>query len=461
MEYSLKRLLLYTNKEDKEEFGLPENVLRVFYELFITSKVRFPYSNVSFTQVFNEVFYILSCIHADKASPEHVSQYLNGKIALQSEENIYHDPDERESMIDEEERIEFNGHQLFLVQRYIFSFVWMALSMYENPPEHVHYFLSGLEAMFKSEKNPYYDEFRVFYKSHPAKIEQPFIIHPRLDINVMLRSVEEWKEVTSDFDKIVVSDIICRFSETEDRRMLVETIKQVLAQDNENPISSPKVSMVSHRLKATDKFLDELLKQKEEEDKHAVELEQEIEKSKEERIKELEAQVKDLKREKNNAIEEKKEAERERDKYRKKWEELTNRLNRKYIPAELKSEEAKLIIDELIKKDLITPLGYNSVLQFYRWEGTGALFGYFIDKMNFQLELADSGGRLNWKIFRCAFSNYEEKEKRARDTVSFYKQHPKEKMPENAEKIDEAIVNAEKILQEKKNLPKPPKIKLG
>lgn len=448
MEYSLKRLLLYTNKEEKEEFGLPEDVLRVFYGLFVTSKVKFPYSKVSFTQVFNEVFYILTCIHVDKNSPEYVSRYLNDDIFIKIDEDIYQNPDERECSVDEEERISYNRHQSFLVTYYIFSFVWMAISMYQNPPEHVHYFLVGLEAIFKSGNNPYYDEFKVYLRSHPAKIVQPFRICPLLDIDVMFRPVEEWKEVTSDFDKIVVSNIICRFEDAEDRRMLVDKIKQVLSEDNENPQSSSKISKITNRLKANNTFLDELLKQKEEEDKQVIEKQQEIEKSKDEQIKELKKQIADLREENQKVIHAKETAEFERDKYRDRLDALIKRSDKKYIPAELKSKDAELIINELINHEIITPLGHNNGMGFevkmYRWNDTGALFGYFVDRMNYQLELADSGGRINWKPFKLAFLNYEEKEKRARDTVSSYSKHPKTiKKPEKAEIIDNAIKDAE------------------
>lgn len=455
MAHSLERILIYTDKERINEFNIPEGAFDELYELYVTTKDDVLEDHHTSVDFFNEVFYFLTCVYANDDAAENINAYLYNESALLPSVPELVNPQTKEqakAARDFEERTEE-------INNYVLEFVWVILKKQKELPKHVRFFLVALEHAIEEA-----DDFRTFenfVKKHPAKYTMSFDIQPEFDMSMCFCTTQEWKDATDDFDQVVVEDIIRRFNAPDARETLVAEISKALEDANQDPHSSPKVSMVSHRLKATDKFLDELLKQKEEEDKHAVELEQAIEKSKDERIAELEAQVKDLKREKNNAIEEKKEAERERDKYRKKWEELTNRLNRKYIPAELKSEEAKLIIDELIKKDLITPLGYNSVLQFYRWEGTGALFGYFIDKMNFQLELADSGGRLNWKIFRCAFSNYEEKEKRARDTVSFYKQHPKEKMPENAEKIDEAIVNAEKILQEKKNLPKPPKIKLG
>lgn len=162
-----------------------------------------------------------------------------------------------------------------------------------------------------------------------------------------------------------------------------------------------------------------------------------------------------MKQEKSQAIREKEAAERKRDYYKEKLDSLTSRLNKKYIPASLKSEEAVLIINELIEKDVISPMGHDTangfVTQLYRWDESGALFGYFVDKMCFQLELYSSGGNINWKEFKPAFGNFEEKIKRARDTVSYYRKHPEKRKPEKAEIIEEAIANAEKKIAEKES----------
>lgn len=451
--------MIYTDKKRIDEFDIPEVAFDELYELYVTTKDDVLEDHHTSVDFFNEVFYYLTCVYANDDAAENINAYLYSESALLPSVPELVNPQTKEqakAAREFEERTEE-------INCYVLEFVWVILKKQKELPKHVRFFLVALEHAIEEA-----DDFRTFedfVKKHPAKYIMTFDIKPEFDIAMCFCATQEWKDATDDFDQVVVEDIVRRFKTPDERKVIVDEIRKALANANKDPNSSPKVSMVSHRLKATNKFLDELLKQKEEEDKHAAELEQAIEKSKDERIAELEAHIKDLKREKSEVIEEKKEAERERDKYRKKWEELTNRFNRKYIPAELKSEEAKLIIDVLIKNDLITPLGYNSVLQFYRWEGTGALFGYFIDKMNFQLELADSGGRLNWKLFKCAFGNFEEKEKRARDTVSFYKQHPEEKMPENAEKIDEAIAAAEKTLtgprKEPPSMPKMPKIPMG
>ena len=454
----LLRSLLYTDKTKDDEFGLSKQVLDELYGLYITSKDTISWTKCpTFIEFFNEVFYQLTLLYDDVSAPEHITDFMNGEMWIFPPEPRYAHNDHTSDA--NQARSEYQSEKRS-IQKYVYCFVWLILKKMPRFPRHVSFALLALNKYLTSSGSLMFETFKKFSDSHKIVIELDIVPTPDTSM-LWLSGYEEWCNVTKDYDCETIRHIVNRFNTVQEKNVVITELKKHSAKRLDEEGNYPKFSRVTLKGSADESFLDKLLKEAGEEEVQREEEAKAIEQSKDERIAELEAQIKDLKREKNDAIEERKAAERERDKYRKKWEELTNRLDRKYIPAELKSEEAKLIIDELIKKDLITPLGYNSVLQFYRWEGTGALFGYFIDKMNFQLELADSGGRLNWKIFRCAFSNYEEKEKRARDTVSFYKQHPKEKMPENAEKIDEAIVNAEKILQEKKNLPKPPKIKLG
>ena len=438
MEYTLKRLLTYKDVANIEDFMLPERVQDCLYELYVVTNEDFPIPNTSFVRIFNEAAYLLTCIFADKTAPEHVKEYLNDVIVI--DPSIL-DPDEDEEDI------------LYYVQRYIFSYVWLVLKTHINPPKHAKFFLIGLESKLQQENSSSYARFKAFLSKHPMQHELEFSVHPDFDFGIFGRTTEEWKEVTFDFDKEAVAEIVSRFHNLQSRALIIHEIRGKLDAANRDPNSSRKVSLQTQRAKADDAFMGKLLQECDEENAQREEQEQAIEKSKDERIAELEKQVKKLTSEKREAIRDKEDAERERDEYRKKWEELNSRLNKKYIPAELKSDEAKLIIEKLIKQDLITPLGHHTgvefVIQTYRWDGTGALFGYFVDRMNYQLELADSGGRINWKPFKHAFSNYEEKEKRARDTVSYYKQHPKAKMPEKAEKIDDAIAEAEKKLKQK------------
>jgi len=440
MKASLHRDLLYSKKFNLEDFGLPEIVQDKLYELYVTTKDSAVGNNYSVVDVFNEIFYALTSIYNDPSAAEHVGEYLQKEISLFPDKTTPNDSVRGYQTYDEAYE-----NQQFLAKRYVYSFVWLILEINLYKPKNVKFFLIALDKQIR-ERNPYFDIFFKFRNKYQWNFEMDFPPCPQIFYS---QSAKEWYEETKDFDQEIVSNIVRRFGSVTEKEMVIDTIKKAIEATTDSTKPILKISRKTFNDKANNEFLDKLLDESRTEDTQRRAEEQAIEKSKDERITELEAQIEDLRQEKNDAIHDKKEAERERDKYRKKLEELTSRLNRKHIPAVLKSEEAKLIIEELVNQDLITPLGYNSVLQFYRWEGTGALFGYFVDKMNFQLELADSGGRINWKPFKQAFSNYEEKEKRARDTVSHYKQHPYTKMPENAEKIDDAIAIAEEKLANK------------
>ena len=440
MAIPLHRQLLYSPKSRLEDFGLPEDVLNKLYELYVTTKdgpIRNYYTAVD---VFNEVFYILTDIYDNLSAAEQVGEYLQSDLCIFPNKEPEIDGTSGYPKKDDV----YEQYQIHS-SLYVFSFVWLILEINAHKPKHVKFFLVALDKQTR-DKNPYFEAFSQCKNRLKLQLEMDF---PPCPDAFIYGSTEEWVEETEEFQKDIISAIVHRYHTQQEREIIVGLMRNAYNEVKDHPVSDglPWETISDHI--GDESFWDKLLQDCADEDNQRQKQEQEIEKSKDERIKELEAQIRDLKREKSEVIEEKKEAERERDMYRKKWEDLNSRLNKKFIPAELKSEEAKLIIEELVRQDLITPLGYNNVLQFYRWEGTGALFGYFVDKMNFMLELADSGGRTNWKPFKHAFSNYEEKEKRARDTVSHYKQHPEARKPEKAEKIDEAIDAAEKKLAEK------------
>ncbi len=131
--------------------------------------------------------------------------------------------------------------------------------------------------------------------------------------------------------------------------------------------------------------------------------------------------------------------------------------NRKYVPAKLQTRFFEDIITYLYNHQILysnttSHLGQSQISSFH-WVANHDLFGYFVDRMNFELELADSGGRLNWKLFKAAFDNYEDIYRTAQNTVAKYKQNPKLRKPENSEIIDEAIkfasaYEAERNIQE-------------
>ena len=456
MAIPLHRQLLYNPKSKLDKFGLPEDVQDKLYELYVTTKEGPIGSHYTAVDVFNEVFYLLTDIYDNPSAAEQVGEYLHSDLCIFPNR----DPEIDGVSGYPKTNAEYEQYQIDS-SLYVFSFVWLILEINAYKPKHVKFFLVALDKQIK-EKNPYFEAFSQYKNKNKLQLEMDFSPCPDVFISA---STEEWVEETGEFQKDIITTIVHRYRNQALRKIIVGYMRNAYDEVKNQPASTGLPwEKISDNI-GDESFWDKLLQDCENEDIKKEEEALSIQKSKDERIAELEAQIKDLKREKNDAIEDKRQAERERDKYRRKLEELTSRFNRKHIPAELKSEEAQLILSHLMRKDIISPLGYdtygNTDIQCYRWDGTGALFGYFVDKMNFQLELADSGGRLNWKIFKMAFANYEEKEKRARDTVSFYKMHQEAKMPENAEKIDDAIAYAEKIINEKKNQPQPPKIKLG
>ena len=153
-------------------------------------------------------------------------------------------------------------------------------------------------------------------------------------------------------------------------------------------------------------------------------------KMQQERIKQLEKQVEDLVA-KNAQLEEKIYA-------------YEHRGDGHFIPAKLISYEFNHIIQLLVQKQLISvhhkvnDYGYQQVSHL-TWNGQYDLFGYFVDKISYELELRDSGGRLNWKLFRDAFDNYKKMERAAKNAVSLYQNHSDAKLPEDADVIDEIL----------------------
>lgn len=437
--YPLHRQLLYTERLTLEDFGLPIDVQDRLYELYVTTKDAPIGDNYSAVAVFNEVFYLLTRICADVSAAERVNYYLNGDLQIFPNKEPELDPVSGYPVVNAAyEQQQDDAHQ------YIYCFAWLILKINKTLPKHVRFFMAALEKRIRNYS--YYKQFSTYLNGYNWKLD--ISLEPCPDISGITSEVttEDWVNETKDFDRQTITDIVQRFKDFSERQEAIKYIREALQEATPKDSKVDGYSRLTGGRRADEFFLNELENKAISEENSRQEREQAIEQSKDERIAELEAQVNTLKSEKA-------EVERERDKYRRNLDELTKRLNRKHIPAELKTEEAQLIINELIKQDIITPMGRNNgveyVLQMYYWEKSAALFGYFVDKMNFQLELADSGGRINWKPFKQAFSNYEKKEKRARDTVSNYRQHPDAKMPENAEKINDAITIAEEKLAKK------------
>lgn len=129
----------------------------------------------------------------------------------------------------------------------------------------------------------------------------------------------------------------------------------------------------------------------------------------------------------------------------------------KQVPVELHNTTFHYIMEYLISYNLAKaytkPTAYGISISCYQWYGSKALFGFLVDKISFELELRDSGGRLNWKPFKHAFLNFDDLIDEARNAVTRYTNKKEAKWPEKAEIIDEAI----KYAREKEEKLKPRK----
>ena len=84
-----------------------------------------------------------------------------------------------------------------------------------------------------------------------------------------------------------------------------------------------------------------------------------------------------------------------------------------HFPEELDTQEAK---------DLFGKIKYCvKDGDFYKWVGTFALFGYFVDIVSEKLNVRKSNGRIPWKIFKEAFQCEEKGISTARQAVNDYK----------------------------------------
>lgn len=137
-------------------------------------------------------------------------------------------------------------------------------------------------------------------------------------------------------------------------------------------------------------------------------------------------------------------------------DELEHPERKHQIPNELRCEEFYHIITYLQKQGVVTlkkaPDYYYQTPIFYRWNGTKALFGYFVCKICYLLELRTRNDHLIWKPFKQAFENFDDLEKQARDIASKNKnwEYSSLNKPEDAYFVDDALKYLEEQIAKSK-----------
>ena len=128
--------------------------------------------------------------------------------------------------------------------------------------------------------------------------------------------------------------------------------------------------------------------------------------------------------------------------------------DKQFIPDSLNQPEFLFAMEYLEKKKIVTT--FTHVTQYgraplcYVWAKTAKpLFGYLVDRISYELELRKKG-RLDWKLFRPAFRNYDEIVKQGKNAVSIYKywSDPAGPLPENYHLVEEALEYATRRMDE-------------
>ena len=169
----------------------------------------------------------------------------------------------------------------------------------------------------------------------------------------------------------------------------------------------------------------------------------------ENKIKDLEKEVEELKGQKQKLH-------KEIAALRLKINELEHPERKHQIPNELRCEEFYYIINYLQNKGIVTPKttleSYYRTPICYHWNSPKVLFGYFVCKICYLLELRTKDDHLIWKPFKLAFENFDELEKQARDYASKNKNWETSSAikPEDAFIIDEALKYSEEQMAKSK-----------
>ena len=142
-QHPLGRLLIYTDKETKEEFCLPEEIWNELFTLFVSTKYDVLDKTVSFIDFLNEVFFELTYTYANEDSGEQIDDYLTCYNPLCPPIPELEDPETPEEL-KEAKRYESIHHN---INGYILYFVWYILERQSALPPHVKAFYTALDRL--------------------------------------------------------------------------------------------------------------------------------------------------------------------------------------------------------------------------------------------------------------------------------------------------------------------------
>jgi len=177
------------------------------------------------------------------------------------------------------------------------------------------------------------------------------------------------------------------------------------------------------------------------------------------RFRQLEEKIKKLEKEGKNLKEDKRKLHQEIATLKERIDELEHPEKRHQVPNELRCEEFYYIISYLQKYGYVSPrespVGMYRGPIYYHWNipSPKALYGYFVCKTCYLLELRTKEDHLMWKLFKQAFDNFDTFEKQARDQASKNKNWINaisSDKPEGAHIIDEALKYSEEQMAKSK-----------
>lgn len=120
----------------------------------------------------------------------------------------------------------------------------------------------------------------------------------------------------------------------------------------------------------------------------------------------------------------------------------------KHIPDDLQTDAFFNIMDHLVERKIVRKVTEpnNVGVHFttcYQWDASKALFGYFVYRMNKELNLNGARVPLDWKIFEPVINNYSDLIDEARKALSTYMNGSslQTNRIKGVEKVDYAIEN--------------------